>query len=116
MQRFFTRQMKSLVAHKRVLDLLDGAAHGRFTHANTAGDMKLAALLAPVTQTQQHLLFHAQLAGTAKATLPLRDYLHHRLKHCSLDAGQPQKLLLAILAHFDESHSSKLIRLLQEVY
>ncbi len=37
----FTRQVKPLVAQKRVFDLLDGAAHGRFTHAKAAGGRPL---------------------------------------------------------------------------
>lgn len=41
MQGFFTRQMKPLVIQKRALNLLDGAAHGRFTHAETAGGRPL---------------------------------------------------------------------------
>ncbi len=39
MQRFFARQMKPLIGQQRRFDLLDGAAHPRFTHPKTAGDM-----------------------------------------------------------------------------
>lgn len=56
MQRFFTRQVEPFVFEPCVFDLSHGAAHGRLTHAEAAGHMKLAAILTPVAQSQQKLV------------------------------------------------------------
>ena len=116
MQCLFARQMKPLVLQQSRFHLFHGAAHGRFADAEAAGHMKLAAILTPVTQSQQKLVANTQ-SGRATTTAARRGHhLHHQLKHTPLNARQTIKLPLAIFAHFDESHAKKLYTIMQEVY
>lgn len=120
MQGFFTRQVKPFVFQQSSFDFFHGAAHGRFAHLETAGgrplgQLELAAILTPVAQGQQKLVGHTQSGAATATAARCRHHLHHQLKHTTLDAGQAIKLLLAIFAHFDQSHSKKLNRIMQEV-
>ena len=77
MQRLFARQMKPLVIQQNLFDCPDGAASGRFADPKAAGDVELATILAPVTQSQKHLVCHTQLARTAKIPPRLSYNLNH---------------------------------------
>lgn len=58
---FLSRQLKFFALAQYVLHFLNSPANARLTHTVIGSDMKHGAILAPIHQGHQHLIFHSVL-------------------------------------------------------